>query len=61
MIGLFLSEVILFAIVALAGFALGWRIQAHGVAERIRLLESDIDGLRAAWSDAQVRRAARTP
>ena len=60
MIGLFLSEVILFAVVAIAGLVLGWRVQAHAVAERIRVLNADIDGLRTAWSDAQVRRA-RTP
>ena len=61
MIGLFFSEVILFAVVVLAGGVLGWRIQAHAVAERKRVLDGDIDALRAAWSDAQVRRAARTP
>ena len=61
MIGLFFSEVILFAVVVLAGGVLGWRIQAHAVAERKRVLDADIDALRAAWSDAQVRRAARTP
>ncbi len=57
MVGLFLSEVILFAIVTIAGFVLGWRIQAHVLAERLRVLTADTENLRAAWSDAQVRRA----
>ena len=60
MIGLFFSEAILFAIFALAGFVLGWRVQAHIVAERLREIEADTEALRAALSDAQVRRAART-
>lgn len=59
MVGLFLSEAILFVIFVLAGFALGWRINAHFAAERVRELENDIETLRAAWSDAQVRRAAK--
>ena len=59
MVGLFLSEAILFVIFAIAGFVLGWRFQAHAMAERARVLGGDIDALRAAWSDAQVRRAAK--
>ena len=61
MVGLFLSEAILFVIFAIAGFVIGWRIEAHAAAERMRVLESDIDSLRHAWSDAQARRASRSP
>jgi len=60
MVGLFLSEVILFVVVTIAGFVLGWRIQAHMLAERLRVLNADVDHFRSAWSDAQVRRA-RSP
>ncbi len=59
MIGLFLSETILFIVVAVAGFVIGWRVQAYAVAERMRLIQRDTDKLREAWSNAQVRRAAR--
>lgn len=57
MIGLFLSEVVLFAVAALAGFAAGWRVHAIGAAGRRREAERELDQLRAALSDAQVRRA----
>ena len=59
MIGLFLSETILFIVVAVAGFVIGWRLQAHAASERMRLIARDTDKLREAWSNAQVRRAAR--
>lgn len=57
MIGLFLSEVVLFAVAALAGFAAGWRVHAIAAAGRRREAEHELDQLRAALSDAQVRRA----
>ncbi len=57
MIGLILSEMVLFAVAILAGFAIGWRIHAMGEAARRREAEREIDTLRAALSDAQVRRA----
>lgn len=57
MFGLFASELILFAAAALAGFAVGWRL--HLIASRDRRLtaERDVEELRAALSEAQVRRA----
>ena len=57
MIGLFLSEVVLFAVVALLGFAIGWRIFAWSDARRRRADDQHISTMRAALSDAQVRRA----
>jgi len=60
MIGLFFSEATLFAVFTLGGFVLGWRLQAHMVAVRLREIAADTDALRAALSDAQVRRAARS-
>jgi hypothetical protein len=57
MIGLFLSEVILFVVAALIGFAVGWRAYAFLAAERRRADSRDIEHLRSALSDAQVRRA----
>ena len=61
MIGLFLSEVILFVVAGLAGFAIGWRLQASDAAERLRAIRDDIDAMNTALTDAQVRRAARFP
>ncbi len=60
MIGLFLSEVVLFAVAALLGFAIGWRIYSSSDARRRRAEDIHISALRAALSDAQVRRA-RSP
>ena len=57
MIGLFLSEVVLFAVVGLLGFAIGWRVFAWSDGRRRRTEDQHISTLRAALSDAQVRRA----
>ena len=57
MIGLFLSEVVLFAVAALLGFAIGWRVFSWSDARRRRAEEQHISALRSALSDAQVRRA----
>ena len=57
MIGLLLSQVILFAAVALIGFALGWRLFAFLAGQRRRSEQREIDQLRSALSEAQVRRA----
>lgn len=57
MIGLVLSEILLFAVAIVLGFVLGWRIHAMGEAQRRREAEQEMDMLRAALSDAQVRRA----
>jgi hypothetical protein len=57
MVGLFFSEVILFAVAALIGFAVGWRAYVFLAAERRRTEVRDVEQLRSALSDAQVRRA----
>jgi hypothetical protein len=57
MIGLFLSEAILFAAAALVGFAAGWRLYALVAAGRRHAETRDVEQLRAALTDAQVRRA----
>jgi uncharacterized membrane protein SpoIIM required for sporulation len=57
MIPLFFSQVILYAAAGLIGFALGWRIYEQLRGERRRTAEREIDQLRAALSEAQVRRA----
>ena len=57
MVGLFLSEVVLFAVAALLGFAIGWRVFSWSDARRRRAEDHHISTLRAALSDAQVRRA----
>jgi nicotinamidase-related amidase len=57
MIGLFLSEAVLFAVAALLGFAIGWRVFVWSDARRRRVEDQHISTLRAALSDAQVRRA----
>lgn len=57
MIGLIFSEVILFAAAALVGFAIGWRICVMAAAQRRKAEEGDIERLRAALTEAQVRRA----
>lgn len=61
MIGLFFSEAILFAVAALGGFAIGVRLRAMSTANQLKTAAEDTSRLRAAWSDAQVRRAARAP
>ncbi len=57
MIGLFFSEAILFVVAALIGFAVGWRAFAMLVAQRAREDAEDVERLRAALSNAHVRRA----
>ncbi len=57
MIGLFLSQVILYAAAGILGLALGWRLFALVRDERRRVIEREIDQLRMALSEAQVRRA----
>jgi hypothetical protein len=57
MIGLFLSEVILFVAAALIGFAIGWRLYVALATPRRRADAADIEQLRSALSDVQVRRA----
>lgn len=57
MVGLFFTQVILFAAAALAGFAIGWRWRAHITGLRRRAVERDLTAFRAALSEAQVRRA----
>lgn len=51
------TQVILFLAAALIGFALGWRLFAWLEAERRRGETRDIEALRQALSEAQVRRA----
>lgn len=57
MIGLFLSEVILFVAAALIGFAIGWRLYLALTTPRRRADARDIEQLRAGLSDVQVKRA----
>ena len=57
MIGLIISEVILFAIAALLGFAIGWRAFVMLAAQRREAEAQEIEQLRAALTEAQVRRA----
>lgn len=57
MLGLFLSQVILFVAAALVGFAVGWRVYALIAGARTRGEERDIEDLRHALTEAQVRRA----
>lgn len=57
MVGLFLSEAILFAAAGLIGFALGWRLFAGFAAQRRRHEQQTIEALRHALTEAQVRRA----
>ena len=60
MIGLILSEVILFAVAALIGFAVGWRLYGVIAAERRKNEAHEVEQLRTALTEAQVRRARRT-
>jgi hypothetical protein len=57
MIGLFFSEAILFAVAALIGFGVGWRLRASFVAKRNAEDKHDVQHLRGVLSDAQVRKA----
>jgi hypothetical protein len=57
MIGLILSEAILFVVAALIGFAAGWRVRGLAAARRLAEERADVERLRGALSEAQVRRA----
>ena len=57
MFWLVLSEILLFAIAILIGGVIGWALHAAFIASRRRALESDVVELRAALSEAQVRKA----
>lgn len=57
MAGLVLSEAFLFIAAGLLGFALGWRVCLLAAARRARAAEQDVEHLRHALSEAQVRRA----
>lgn len=57
MLGLFLSQVILFIAAGLIGFAVGWRLYLLFAGARDREVARDVETLRSALSDAQVRRA----
>ena len=59
MIGLFFSVLILYMVAGLGGFAIGWRFRAHLAGLTQSALQGDINALRSALSEAQVRRAAR--
>ena len=55
--GLFFSELILFAVAGLVGFAAGWRAFAALAASRKRADARTTDRIRQALTEAQVRRA----
>ncbi|MEQ1492401.1 MAG: hypothetical protein ABL932_17800 [Terricaulis sp.] len=57
MIGLIFSEVILFAVAALLGFGIGWRAYIMLGAQRRDEAARETEQLRAALTEAQVRRA----
>lgn len=57
MIGLLFSQAILFVVAALTGFVIGWRLYVLAAASRKSVAERDAETLRAALSEAQVRRA----
>jgi hypothetical protein len=57
MAGLIFSEVMLFLAAALLGFAAGWRMYSVATGAKRAADERDNEDLRAALSDAQVRRA----
>ncbi len=57
MVGLFFSLAMLYAAAAVIGFALGWRLYALLNHERREYEEREIELLRAALAEAQVRRA----
>ena len=57
MIGLIISEVILALVAALIGFAIGWRAFVMLAAQRRDALARETEQLRAALTEAQVRRA----
>jgi hypothetical protein len=57
MIGLFFSEVILFAVAGMVGFAIGWRLYMAMAAQRRDDAARETEQLRTALTEAQVRRA----
>jgi hypothetical protein len=57
MIGLFFSEALLFAATVVIGFAVGWKARMLGVEDRQSIVQHDIEQVRHALSEAQVRRA----
>ncbi|MGD9815092.1 MAG: hypothetical protein AB7Q23_02190 [Hyphomonadaceae bacterium] len=57
MLGLFLSQVILLLAAAVIGFAAGWWLFDQMRAARRRAAQADVDHLREALANAQVRRA----
>lgn len=57
MIGLVLSQVMLFAAAALIGFALGWRLYVMASAPRREADRREVEKLRGDLAEAQVRRA----
>lgn len=57
MIGLIFSEVILFVVAAGLGFAIGWRAYIMAGAQRRNEAARETEDLRAALTEAQVRRA----
>jgi hypothetical protein len=59
MIGLVLSEIILFVIAIAIGFVAGWRLRAYMADTQNRASEDELIALRSAITEAQVRRAAR--
>jgi len=57
MIGLILSEVIMFVVAALLGGAIGWRAYVMLAAQRRAAHAREAEQIRAALTEAQVRRA----
>jgi len=57
MAGLFLSELMLYLVALLAGFAIGWRLRMQIAAMTLKTAQSDIDAFHTALSNAQVRKA----
>lgn len=57
MLGLFFSLAILYVAAAAIGFAIGWQIRARAGEARRRETEREIEQLRIALGEAQVRRA----
>jgi hypothetical protein len=57
MLGLFLSLAILYVAAAVIGLAIGWQIHARASEGRRREAEREIEQLRLALGEAQVRRA----
>ena len=57
MIGLIVSQVMLFAAAALIGFALGWRLYVLASAPRREGDRREVEKLRGDLAEAQVRRA----